>query len=70
MADKKYASSAAFNIIAWPVSSSSKILSPSLAAVFYDFTNTSYFISVINETAGSDGAVHVEEVSQGNPVAS
>ena len=39
-------------------------------AVSYDFTNTSYFISVINETAGSDGAVHVEEVSQGNPVAS
>ena len=37
-------------------------------AVFYDFTNTSYFISVINETAGSDGAVHVEEVSQGNSV--
>ena len=37
-------------------------------AVFYDFTNTSYFISVINETAGNDGAVHVEEVSQGNTV--
>ena len=37
-------------------------------AVSYDFTNTSYFISVINETAGSDGAVHVEEVSQGNTV--
>ena len=37
-------------------------------AVSYDFTNTSYFISVINETAGSDGAVHVEEVSQGNAV--
>ena len=37
-------------------------------AVSYDFTNTSYFISVINETDGSDGAVHVEEVSQGNTV--
>ena len=37
-------------------------------AVSYNFTNTSYFISVINETDGSDGAVHVEEVSQGNSV--
>ena len=37
-------------------------------AVSYNFTNTSYFISVINETAGNDGAVHVEEVSQGNSV--
>ena len=37
-------------------------------AVSYNFTNTSYFISVINETDGSDGAVHVEEVSQGNAV--
>ena len=37
-------------------------------AVSYNFTNTSYFISVINETDGSDGAVHVEEVSQGNTV--
>ena len=27
-----------------------------------------YFISVINETAGSDGAVHVEIVAQGNSV--
>ena len=34
----------------------------------YDFTNTSYFISVINETASSDGGVYVEEVSQGNSV--
>ena len=37
-------------------------------AVSYNFTNTSYFISVINESDGSDGAVHVEEVSQGNAV--
>ena len=37
-------------------------------AVSYNFTNTSYFISVINETAGSDGVVHVEEVSEGNTV--
>ena len=37
-------------------------------AVSYDFTNTSYFISVINETAGSDGAVHVEIVAQGNSI--
>ena len=37
-------------------------------AVSYNFTNTSYFISVINETGGQDGAVHVEEVSQGNAV--
>ena len=36
-------------------------------AVSYDFTNTSYFISVINETASSDGAVYVEEVTQGHP---
>ena len=27
-----------------------------------------YFISVINETAGSDGAVHVEIVAQGNSI--
>ena len=27
-----------------------------------------YFLSAINETAGSDGAVHVEIVAQGNSI--
>ena len=37
-------------------------------AVLVDAAEENYFISVINETAGSDGAVHVEVVTQANPV--
>jgi len=35
--------------------------------VLYDRAETEFRISVINETAGSDGAVYVEEVAQGHP---
>ena len=38
------------------------------SGVLLNAAEENYFISVINETAGSDGAVHVEEVSQGNTV--
>ena len=37
-------------------------------AVLVDAAEENYFISVINETAGSDGAVHIEVVTQANPV--
>ena len=37
-------------------------------AVLVDAAEENYFISVINETASSDGAVHVEVVTQANPV--
>ena len=37
-------------------------------AVLVDGAEVNYFISVINETAGSDGAVHIEVVTQANPV--
>ena len=37
-------------------------------AVLVDAAEENYFISVINETAGSDGAVHVEIVAQGNSI--
>ena len=37
-------------------------------ALAYNFAETSYFISVINETATSDGAVYIQEVAQGNSV--
>ena len=36
--------------------------------VFINAAEEAYFISVINETAGSDGAVHVEIVAQGNSI--
>ena len=35
-------------------------------AVLVDAAEENYFISVINETAGSDGAVHIEVVTQAN----
>ena len=35
--------------------------------LLYDRAETEFRISVINETAGSDGAVYVEEVAQGHP---
>ena len=34
-------------------------------AVLVDAAEENYFISVINETSGSDGAVHIEIVTQG-----
>ena len=37
-------------------------------AVLVDAAEENYFLSVINETASSDGAVHVEVVTQANPV--
>ena len=37
-------------------------------AVIINAAEEAYFISVINETAGSDGAVHVEIVAQGNSI--
>jgi len=37
-------------------------------AVLLDAAEQSFFLSVINETASSDGAVYVEEVTQANPV--
>ena len=37
-------------------------------ALAYNFAETSYFISVINETATNDGAVYIQEVAQGNSV--
>ena len=37
-------------------------------AVLVDAAEENYFISVINETAGSDGAVHIEVVTQASPV--
>ena len=37
-------------------------------AVLVDGAEVNYFISVINETASSDGAVHIEVVTQANPV--
>ena len=37
-------------------------------AVLVDGAEENYFISVINETASSDGAVHIEVVTQANPV--
>ena len=33
-------------------------------AIQYNFGQTSYFLSVINETATSDGAVYIQEVAQ------
>ena len=38
------------------------------SGVLLNAAEENYFISVINETAGSDGAVHVEVVTQANPV--
>ena len=37
-------------------------------AALVDAAEENYFISVINETSGSDGAVHIEVVTQANPV--
>ena len=37
-------------------------------AVLLDAAEQSFFLSVINETATSDGAVHIEVVKQANPV--
>ena len=37
-------------------------------AVLIDAAEENYFISVINETASSDGAVHIEVVTQSNPL--
>ena len=36
--------------------------------VLLNAAEENYFLSVINETASSDGAVHVEVVTQANPV--
>ena len=33
-------------------------------ALQYNFGQTSYFISIINETAGSNGKIYVQEVAQ------
>ena len=33
-------------------------------ALQYNFVQTSYFISIINETAGSNGKIYVQEVAQ------
>ena len=38
------------------------------SGVLLNAAEENYFISVINETASSDGAVHVEVVTQANPV--
>ena len=37
-------------------------------AVLLNAGEENYFLSVINETGGQDGAVHVEVVTQANPV--
>ena len=37
-------------------------------AVLVDAAEENYFISVINETGGQDGGVHIEVVTQANPV--
>ena len=37
-------------------------------AVLGDAAEENFFISVINETGGQDGAVHIEVVTQANPV--
>ena len=37
-------------------------------AVLVDAAEENFFISVINETGGQDGAVHIEVVTQANPV--
>ena len=37
-------------------------------AVFVDAAEEYFFISVINESGGQDGAVHIEVVTQANPV--
>ena len=37
-------------------------------AVIINAAEEQYFLSAINETAGSDGAVHVEIVAQGNTI--
>ena len=37
-------------------------------AIILNAAEEQYFLSAINETAGSDGAVHVEIISQGNSV--
>ena len=38
------------------------------SGVLLNAAEENYFLSVINETAGSDGAVHIEVVTQANPV--
>ena len=38
------------------------------SGVLLNSAEENYFISVINETASSDGAVHIEVVTQANPV--
>ena len=38
------------------------------SGVLLNAAEANYFLSVINETASSDGAVHVEVVTQANPV--
>ncbi len=38
------------------------------SGVLLNAAEENYFISVINETASSDGAVHIEVVTQANPV--
>ena len=38
------------------------------SGVLLNSAEENYFLSVINETASSDGAVHVEVVTQANPV--
>ena len=37
-------------------------------AIILNAAEEQYFLSAINETAGSDGAVHVEIVAQGNSI--
>ena len=37
-------------------------------AVIINAAEEAYFLSAINETASSDGAVHVEIVAQGNSI--
>ncbi len=37
-------------------------------AIIINAAEEAYFLSVINETAGSDGGVHVEIVAQGNSI--
>ena len=39
-----------------------------IAFTLADAAEQSFFLSVINETATSDGAVHIEVVTQANPV--
>ena len=38
------------------------------SGVLLNAAEENYFISVINETGGADGAVHIEVVTQANPV--